>query len=137
MRIEEECKKALRRGLALLPRAADLHHALGLLLVRDGDKAGALKELGAAVKLAPESARYAYVYAIGLHFAGKREAALAGLRAASARNPYDLDILGALVAMNREAGHPKAARPYARKLAEVLIEDPAVKRLLGELDDAD
>ena len=136
MRIEEECEKALGRGLALLPRAADLHHALGLLLVRDGDKAGALKELGAAVKLAPESARYAYVYAIGLQSAEKCNAALAGLRAASARNPYDLRILGALVSMNREAGHAKAARPYARKLAEVLLDDPAVKRLLGELEHA-
>ena len=136
MIIEAEGEKVLQHGLTLLPRAADLHHALGLLLVRNGDKAGALKELGEAVKLAPESARYAYVYAIGLHSAGKRDAALAGLRAASARNPYDLDILGALVSMNREAGHPKAALPYARKLAEVLPDDPAVKRLLGELEHA-
>jgi len=29
----------LRRGLAQLPKAADLHHALGLLLVRKGDTA--------------------------------------------------------------------------------------------------
>ena len=46
-----------------------------------------------------------------------RRAVLARLRAASARNPYDLGILGAIVAMNREAGHPKAALPCARKLA--------------------
>jgi len=56
------------------------------------EKAGALKELGAAVKLAPESDRYAYVYATGLH--------------------------------------------SARKLDEVLPDDPAVKRLLGELEQA-
>ena len=48
---EVEGEKLLRRGLALLPRAADLHHALGLLLVRQGDQVGALKELGTAVKL--------------------------------------------------------------------------------------
>jgi Flp pilus assembly protein TadD len=118
----------------LLPRAPDLHHALGLLLVRKGDTVAALKELAAAVKLAPESARYAYVYAIGLHSAGKRDAALAALRAADARHPYDLDILGALVSINREAGNAKAALPYARKLAEILPDDPGMKRLVAELE---
>jgi predicted CXXCH cytochrome family protein len=131
---ESEGEKVLRRGLALLPRVADLHHALGLLLVRKGDKIAALKELGTAVRLAPQSARYAYVYAIGLHSAGNRDAALAELRAAIARHPYDLDILGALVSMNREAGNAKAALPYARKLAEVLPDDPGVERLLAELE---
>jgi predicted CXXCH cytochrome family protein len=131
---EGDGEKVLRRGLSLLPRAADLHHALGLLLVRKGDKVAALKELSAAVKLAPDNARYAYVYAIGLHSAGKHDAALAALRAADARHPFDLDILGALVSMNREAGNVKAALPYARKIAEVLPDDPGVKRLLAELE---
>jgi tetratricopeptide (TPR) repeat protein len=102
--------------------------------VRKGDKIAALKELGTAVRLAPQSARYAYVYAIGLHSAGNRDAALAELRAAIARHPYELDILGALVSMNREAGNAKAALPYARKLAEVLPDDPGVERLLAELE---
>ena len=131
---EAEAEKVLRRGLALLPRAADMHHALGLLLVRKGDKVAALKELSAAVKLAPDNTRYAYVYAIGLHSAGKREAALAALRVAEASDPYDLDILGALVSMHREAGNAKAARPYARKIAEVLPDDPGVQRLVAELE---
>jgi tetratricopeptide (TPR) repeat protein len=131
---EVESEKLLRRGLALLPRAADLHHALGLLLVRKADNVVALQELRAAVKLAPESARYAFVYAIGLHSTGKRDAALAALRAASARHPYDLDILGALVSMNREAGNARAALPYARKLAEVLPDDASVQRLIADLE---
>jgi len=37
--IEDECEKVLRRRLSLLPRAADLHHAPGLLPVRNGEKA--------------------------------------------------------------------------------------------------
>jgi tetratricopeptide (TPR) repeat protein len=130
---EAEAEKALRNGLVLLPRAADLHHALGLLLVRKGDKAAALKELAAAAKLAPDRARYSYVYAVGLHSAGRRDEALAALRAADARYPYNLDILGALVSMNREAGDAKATLPYARKLAEVLPGDLNVRRLVDEL----
>jgi predicted CXXCH cytochrome family protein len=133
---DAEGEKLLRRGVALLPRAADLHHALGLLLVRKGDMAAALKELGAAVKLAPESARYSYVYAIGLHSAGKRDVAISSLRAADARHPYDLDILGALVSMIREAGKPQDALPYARKIAEVLPEDRGVQQLVAELERA-
>ncbi len=129
-------RKLLRRGLTLLPRAPDLHHALGLLLVRKGDKAAALKELGVAAKLAPDNARYGFVYAVALHSAGRRGEALSVLRAAEARHPYDLEILGALVSLNREAGKPRDALPYARKIAEVLPDDPGVQRLVAELERA-
>jgi len=133
---DEEGEKLLRRGLALLPRAPDLHHVLGLLLVRKGDKAAALKELAAAAKLAPDNARYGFVYAVGLHSVGKRGEALSVLRAAEARHPFDLEILGTLVSMIRESGKPRDALPYARKLAEVLPDDPGVQRLIAELDRA-
>ena len=87
-----------------------------------------------AAKLAPDNARYAYVYAVGLHSAGKRGEGLSVLRAAESRHPYDLEILGTLVSMMREAGKPRDALPYARKIAEVLPDDPGVKRLLAELE---
>jgi len=124
----------LRRGLTLLPRAADLHHALGLLLVRKGDKSAAIRELAVATKLAPDNARYVYVYAVGLHSAGRRGEALSVLRATEARHPYDLEILGTLVSMIREAGKPRDAVTYARKIAEILPDDPGVKRLIAELE---
>jgi len=133
---EAEGEKLLRRGLALLPRSADLHHALGLLLVRKGDKGAALQELALAAKLAPDNARYGYVRAVALHSAGRRSEALAVLRDADARHPYDLEILSALVSLNREAGDTKGALPYARKLAEALPGDPNVKRLMDELERA-
>jgi tetratricopeptide (TPR) repeat protein len=131
---ESDAEKILSRGLAQLPRSAELHHALGLLLVRKGASQAALTELAIAVKLAPESTRYAYVYAIGLNSAGKRDAALAVLKTADVRQPFDLDILGALVSINREAGNARAALPYARKLAEVLPGDSGVTKLLAELE---
>ena len=131
---DAEGEKLLRRGLTLLPRAADLQHALGLLLVRKGDKAAALRELAMAAKLAPDNARYGFVYAVGLHSAGRRSEALSVLRAAEARHPYDLEILGTLVSMIREAGKPRDALSYARKIAEVLPDDPGVQRLIAELE---
>jgi len=131
---DAEGEKLLRRGLTLLPRTPDLHHVLGLLLVRKGDKGAAIKELAVAAKLAPDNARYSYVYGVGLHSAGRRGEALTVLRAAEARHPYDLEILGTLVSMIREAGKPRDALPYARKIAEALPGDPAVKRLIAELE---
>ena len=131
---DAEGEKLLRRGLTLLPRASDLHHVLGLLLVREGNKGAAVKELAVAAKLAPDNARYSYVYAVALHSAGRRGEALSVLRAAEARHPYDMEILGALVSMMREAGKPRDALPYARKIAEVLPDDPGVQRLLAELE---
>jgi len=129
-------EKTLRLGLAALPDSAALHHALGLLLVRDGDKATGSEELAKAANLEPASARYAYVNAVALQSAGKTAEALAALVDADRRHPYDLDILGALVSIHLDAGHPEAVLPYARKIAEVLPDDPAVRQLLGRLENA-
>jgi predicted CXXCH cytochrome family protein len=131
---ESDAEKILRRGLVQVPRSAELHHALGLLLVRKGSSQPALMELAAAVKLAPENARYAFVYAIGLHSSGKRDEALKVLKVADERQPFDPDILGALVSINRESGNARAALPYARKLVEALPGDASVIKLVAELE---
>ena len=65
-----------------MPRDADLHHALGLLLIRKGDKPAAYRELADAARLAPDNVRYAYVHAIALNSEGKR-ARSAGCRCAA------------------------------------------------------
>jgi predicted CXXCH cytochrome family protein len=126
--------RVLRDGLAQLPRAADLHHSLGLLLIRTGDKAEALKEFEQAATRAPDQARFAYVYAIALNSEGRKDRALEVLRAADRRHPYDLEILSALISINRESGDAKSALVYARKAAEALPDDPAIKRLITELE---
>ena len=131
---DDEGEKQLRQGLSLSPDAADLHHALGLLLVRLTDKTAALQELARAAKLAPDNARYAYVYAIGLNSAGEQREALAVLKAANVRQPYNLDVLSALISMQREAGNNKAALVYARKAAESLPDNKEITQLITELE---
>jgi predicted CXXCH cytochrome family protein len=131
---DPEGDAVLRRGLAVLPRDAGLHHALGLLLTRKGEKAAALNEFVEAAKLAPDNARYAYVHAIAVDSAGKREQALAMLRSAHKRHPNDLDILGALLALSRETGDRQAALGYAKQLAELLPGNPELGRLIAELE---
>jgi predicted CXXCH cytochrome family protein len=130
---EKEAEEILRAGLDKMPRSADLLHALGLAQVRKGDKAAALESLAQAVRLAPERPRYAYVWAVALHSAGRSSEALKALRTADKRHPYDVALLGTLVLIERETGDTKAALAHARKLAEALPDDPRVKALVTEL----
>ena len=131
---EAEGEKVLRQGLAAMPRDAELHHALGLLLTRKKENAAALKEFVEAARLAPDNARYAYVQAIAVHSAGQRDQALVILRNANKRHPGNLDILGALLSMSRESGDRPAALGYARELAGLLPDNANVKALVAELE---
>ena len=116
-----------------MPRNADLHHSLGLLLIRKGDKPGAYKELAEAARLAPDNVRYTYVHAIALNAEGKRAEALAALRGADQRNPNNLEVLSALISINREAGDRQAALRYARQAAVLLPDNANLARLVAEL----
>jgi tetratricopeptide (TPR) repeat protein len=89
---EAEAEQLLRRGLAIAPDSADLHHALGLALVRGKRVDEALVELERAAELGPGQPRYAVVYAVGLHSAGRKQEALAVLAAARALHPGDADL---------------------------------------------
>lgn len=130
---DDEGEKQLRNGLVLIPEAADLHHALGLLLVRKGDKTAALKEFAKATKLALTDPRYGYVYAIALNSLGKQHKALSVLKAIDKQQPHNLQILSALISINRKAGDNKAALVYARKAAEALPNNKEIEQLITEL----
>ncbi|MFZ9037020.1 MAG: tetratricopeptide repeat protein [Gammaproteobacteria bacterium] len=130
---DDEGEAVLLRGLEQLPEASDLHHALGLLQVRQGDTAAAVDELKLAARLAPDVVRYTYVYAIALHSTGRVDEALAVLSDADARYPNTPDILGTLVSIYREAGDNREALVYAQKLASALPGNPEVQRLIEDL----
>ncbi len=130
---ESDGEKVLRDGLETLPADSALHHALGLALVRSRRLPEAIAELKRAAVLAPESARYTYVYAIALNSAGKRSDAVHLLRDNERRHPADRDTLLALVDLLREQGDGDGALRYARGLAELLPGDPSVTALLESL----
>lgn len=121
----------------MLPDVADLHQALGLTLIRKADYTAALSELAEAANLAPENARYAYVYGIGLHSTGDSRQALAILKAADARHPFNMDILNALISINFEVGNGKEALVFARKAAEAMPDNAEIQRLIEHLGDVD
>ena len=130
---DHEGERILRKGLQAAPDNADLHHALGLLLVRRAQHGDGLIELKRAASLAPEVARYAYVYAIALNSTGKATDALAVLEAARLAHPADRDILISLVTTNRDHGDPEAAEKYARLLTAHHPDDPQAHLMLQQL----
>jgi tetratricopeptide (TPR) repeat protein len=130
---DDAAERVLRAGLARVADSAELHHALGLTLVRQGRAPDALVALARAAELAPEVPRYAYVYGIALNSAGETERALALLADAQQRHPGDPELLAALTTLSRDAGNLEAALAYALALVELIPEDPGARRLLAEI----
>ena len=130
---DTEAEETLRAGLGQAPDSAALHHALGLLKVRQKQPQQAIEALRKAAVLAPDNARYAYVYALALNGQGDRDEALAVLTKANRTSPADRDILIALVTINRDAGNSASAASFARALQERWPSDPQAEALIKEL----
>src|SRR6185295_10549247 len=131
---ENDGEQILRRALAEGAQDAGVHHALGLTLVRLKRLDAALDELRLAAQLAPEQARYAYVYAVALNSAGRASEAISVLTDSLSRHPDDRDTLLALISFARERGDIPSALAYAQKLARIAPTDPNVTRLLQDLE---
>lgn len=130
---DSDGERILRETLARSERDASLHHSLGLTLVRLKRSDAALNEFRLAAELDPERARYAYVYAIGLHSAGRREDARAVLKENLHRHPNDRENLSAAIAFSREGRDFVAALDYAERLARLVPDDPSLPKLIEEL----
>ncbi len=113
---EDEAESILLRALEVDRESAEVHHALGLSLVRQGRLSEALEQLGEAARLAPEVARIQYVYGIALSSAARSVEALRILSSAHERHPHDVQLLSALATISRDTGRKREALAYARKL---------------------
>jgi len=133
LRRDDEAERVLRSGLARVGDNAELSHALGLSLVRQGKLPAAIAALARAAELTPEVPRYAYVYGIALNSIGEADRARGVLEDAYRRHPGDQSLLTALVTLNRDAGNWEAALRYALDLVELIPEDPAARQLLAEI----
>jgi len=126
-------ERTLREALSHAAQDASLHHALGLTLVRQKRNEPALEELRQAAVLDPGQARYAYVYAVGLNSANRRDDALAVLKEGLRGHPNNLDLLSAAFNFSREKGDIAAALDYAERMARLRPDDPRLAGLLKEL----
>jgi len=95
-------EKLLHEGIAAASDHADLHYALGLLLVRQKRLDEALPYLRQASTLAEDNPRYIYVYALALEGAGKKQQALTVLTQANQRHPGNPEIMAALEKLKKE-----------------------------------
>jgi predicted CXXCH cytochrome family protein len=100
---DSEGERVLNEAIARTPDDASIHHALGLLMVREKHYTQALEMLADATRLDPRNARYAYVYAVALNDAGQTSAAIATLEASIKLHPYDRDLQSLLVQLRSGA----------------------------------
>ncbi len=114
-----EAIAVLLRAIRADPRAAAPRHALGLAYVRQKKRPEALAALSEAARLAPDNPRYAFVYAVALHDAGRTKESMAVLQGALAQHRYDRDLLSALAAYSARGGDADAAAGYERRLSEL------------------
>jgi tetratricopeptide (TPR) repeat protein len=130
---ESETEQVLRDALKMDANHGDVHHALGLSLVRQNRRREGVEELAHARQLRPDSPRYAYVYAVALHETGDGKRARQVLKNAHEKFPDDREILLALVEYHREAGEASAASYWARKLVALAPDDAEAQQLLEHL----
>jgi predicted CXXCH cytochrome family protein len=132
--LDQEGVELLRKAMSIDPNNADTHHSLGLALVRQHNSADAIQELWQASELAPDNARYAYVYAIALNSTGASGQAMELLETTHKRHPADRDTLLALVSIARETGDFTTALSHARELVALYPTDMQLRWLVLDLE---
>jgi predicted CXXCH cytochrome family protein len=130
---EEAAEAILRRSIALNPASGPLQHALGLSLVRQKRIPESMQPLAAAVRLAPDVTRFAYVLAVAEHDAGNKSEAHEILAAALVRHPYDRDLLLGLISYELEARDFGTALSRAELYATLEPERADIRQLISRL----
>ena len=92
-----------------------------------------LDELRKANELDPGQARYAYVYAVALHSAGRSNEAIAALKENLVHHPNDRDTLSALISFSRESGDINSALEYAERLERIAPDAAGLTALIQDL----
>lgn len=132
MNRDERGRLIIEQALARHPEVAALHHAMGLLEVRQKNIGSALESLKQAAELEHENSRYQYVFAIALYTSGDSAQALQILNRAHRARPSDRQILSSLVSINSELGNHEDARAFAQKLSELSPWDVSIKNFLKQ-----
>jgi Tfp pilus assembly protein PilF len=111
----KEAFDVLEQGIKNIPNMAILYHAMGLWYVRNKAADKAEKALKKSMELAPDNARFAYVYAISL---GEKEPkrAIEILEKAYTTHNGDLQIVSGLAYYYKKIGELEKAKVYENKL---------------------
>jgi predicted CXXCH cytochrome family protein len=130
---EGAAETILRESLARHPGSGPLLHALALSLIRQKRTSEAMPLLAEAAEKSPDEPRFSYVWAVALHDGGMPAKAIAVLRNALARHPYDRDLLWVRTRYEIEANNIATARETAELLSRLEPQNQEVRRLLHAL----
>ncbi|NRA94634.1 MAG: tetratricopeptide repeat protein [Planctomycetes bacterium] len=131
---DDAAVRILRDGLARLPDAPGLHHALGLALVRVKQYRQSLKPLGKAWVLDRGVARHGYMYGVALMSTGQGRQALDVLESVHGEHPTDRDVLQALVTIARDLDDVARALRHARTWQKLDPQDTALQAQIQQLE---
>jgi tetratricopeptide (TPR) repeat protein len=123
---DQKAVAILLEGLQQAPQAADLHHALGLTYVRLDQTSDALARLQKAMELAPDNARYAFVYAVALHDTGAPQHGIETLKRMLQRQPDNGEVLSALINWSLEQRDYARAKQYMSHFEQLHPSDAAL-----------
>ena len=130
---EEDGERVLREGLKAVPEAANIQHALGLLLIRTGRREDAMIFLEEAYRRARENPRLGYVYGVALDSAAQHQRAIEVWTSVVERHPNDREALRVLaMALYKTGKHARALR-HAEHLVVLSPEDPTARQLVAVL----
>ncbi len=132
---DADAERVLQQAMARMPDAASLHHAYGLMLVRQRKLDQAVEELKRAVEIEPGNVRFRYVYAVGLSSIGDNNGAITELELANEIRPVDRDVLIALINFHQQMGNLDRARYYAENLVKSAPWNRDAQALLQRLSD--
>ena len=105
-------KNLLENALKIDNNSAEVHHVLGLLLVRAKRLDEADYHLGEAARIRFDNPRYSYVYSVLLNSTGRANEAINVLKQSLKEHPYNKEIMIALINYNSDLGKPDEARRY-------------------------
>ncbi|MFC2102202.1 tetratricopeptide repeat protein [Bacteroidota bacterium] len=134
IQMDTKGKEVLEEAMKYNPGSADVHHSLGLLLIREKRTEEALGHLKQAAELNPANSRYSYVYGVGLYSTGNYQDAISFLEQARKVHPFDREILFALVSYYGELGQLDMAKPIAEELVKYYPADPTYQEVLRRLN---
>lgn len=128
-----EAEQCLQAGIQKVSSNASLHHALGLLNIRQKQYPKALLSLRNAVTLAPSMSQYQYLYAMVTADLSSPDRGLEILQKALQKQPNNEQLLNGLMELYHQSGQLKEARETARKLSELAPDSQRYKNIRQQL----
>jgi tetratricopeptide (TPR) repeat protein len=133
IKMDARGEETLKQALVYNPGSGDVHHSLGLLLIRNNRTDEGIEHLKQAAELSQQNTRYAYVYGVALFSTGAQTDAIIYLENARKTDPFDRDILFALVSYYGEMGQLEKAVAIAEELAEYYPADQTYREVVNQL----